>query len=466
MAVEVSADENKKPRNHSHHNLVSDPIQQSLVRMTIPMIAGMIMMFSFNLVDSFFIGLLGTEPLAALTFILPVSFTIMSLAIGLGIGASAVVGKYLGRSDFYKAKEASTVICYVSLLIAAVLVGVCWFFMEPLFMLIGANESHMPSIHAYMGVWFPSSLFLVSIMTMNSILRAGGDTKTPSILMAAAGIVNAILDPLLIFGLGPFPEMGIRGAAVATLIAWGIGFFYLAHLLIVKRELISTTIPHKAVMISSSREMLRIGGPAAIANMATPMAAFFMTSIVASYGDAATAAYGVGVRLETMATVIVLAMSSTLPPLISQNFGADRIDRVDEAYRISIRFILIWQMVIYAVLVLVAALIASMFSSDPAVIDAIKLFIWILPLGYGFQGVIILTNSSLNAMHRPGTALKLSFVRFFIFYVPLSWLGSELYGLNGFFFGAVVGNLVMALFSWQAFRRAIAGEQELLESVA
>lgn len=460
------ATKNSNDSDSNSHNLVTAPIQASLIRMTIPMILGMIMMFSFNLVDSFFIGLLGTEPLAALTFILPVSFTIMSLAIGLGIGASAVVAKYLGRGEYEKASQASSVICYVAALLASSIVGVCWWFMEPLFMLIGASDSHMPFIRDYMGIWFPGSLLLVTIMTANSVLRARGDTKTPSLLMAAAGLLNAILDPLLIFGIGPFPEMGIKGAALATVIAWGIGFVYLAYLLIIKRQLISPRIPPRKVLFSSSREMLRIGGPAAVANMATPLAAFFMTGIVASYGDAVTAAYGVGVRLETMATVIVLAMSSTLPPLISQNFGAERMDRVEHAYMLSIRFIMLFQLGVYALLAVLAHPIALLFSQEEAVIQSIKLFIWIMPLGYGLQGVIILTNSSLNALHQPGTALKLSVVRFFLFYVPLAWAGSEIAGLQGFFFGAVLGNLFMAAFSWQAFNRALGRSQKRAEQAA
>jgi Na+-driven multidrug efflux pump len=161
--------------------------------MTTPMIVGMLMLFTFSLVDTLFISFLGTESLTAISFTFPVTFTIMSLAIGLGIGASAVVGKYLGRSDFEKAKEAATVINYVSLGLAIILVAICWTFMNQIFGLMGASEELMVHIRRYMTVWFPGSVLVVSIMTANSILRACGDTKTPSILMAAAGLLNAIL---------------------------------------------------------------------------------------------------------------------------------------------------------------------------------------------------------------------------------------------------------------------------------
>lgn len=429
--------------------------------MTTPMIIGMLMLFTFSLVDTLFISFLGTEALTAISFTFPVTFTIMSLAIGLGIGASAVVGKYLGRSDYEKAKEASTVINYISLLLATIVVAICWFFMDSIFNLMGARESLMPAIREYMNVWFPGSIMVVCIMTGNSILRACGDTKTPSILMAAAGLINAILDPILIFGLGPIPALGIQGAAWATVTAWGICYFYLMYILVIQKELVSSSMPSRPVMLSSGREMLRIGVPAAGANMMTPLAAGIMTAIAAGFGDEAVAAFGVGARLEPMATLIVLAMSSSLPPLISQNFGAAKIDRVEKAYQLSIKFILVWQMLVYALVALGAGVIASTFSDDPKVIETIKLFLWILPLGYGLQGIVILTNSSLNALHRPMAALYLSSARFFVFYVPLAYVGSQWFGLAGFFGGAFCGNLLMAAISYSSFNKVISEERAI-----
>ena len=452
--------------NNNHRNLVEGSIQKSLIRMTTPMIIGMLMLFTFSLVDTWFISFLGTESLTAISFTFPVTFTVISLAIGLGIGASAVVAKCLGRSEFEKAKQAATVIAYISFLLATVVVALCWFFMGDLFRLMGASEQLMVPIQKYMVVWFPGSILVVCIMSGNSVLRACGDTKTPSILMAGAGFINAFLDPFLIFGIGPFPELGIQGAAWATVVAWSCSFSYLAYLLVIKLELVSKTFPSREVMMSSGRDMLRIGILASGANMLTPVAAGIMTAIAAGFGDTAVAAFGVGARLEPIATLLVLAMSSSLPPLISQNYGAGRVDRIEEAYHLSTRFVMAWQMLVYVLLAISAPFIASIFSDDPQVIAGIKLFIWIMPLGYGLQGIIILSNSSLNALHRPLPALYLSIARFFIFYVPLAYVGSLHFGLLGFFGGAVFGNFLMALISWRTFNRAICGEHQLLEKTA
>ncbi len=445
------------------HNLVDADIAVTLVRLTTPMILGMFMLFSFNLVDTFFISMLGTEPLSAISFTFPVTFTLLSLAVGLGIGTSAVVGKYLGRGELEKARQASTVTGYCSMSLALLLVIFVWLFLEPIFSLMGADQTLLPHIRDYMGVWLPGSVLMVGIMVANSVLRASGDTRTPSLVLAGAGLINVVLDPLLIFGLGPVPAMGMRGAALATAISWAVGFMYIFYSLGFRHQLIHKSLPSLQVFRASSREMLRIGIPASGANMLTPIAAGIMTAIAARYGDYAVAAFGVGSRLESMAILLILALSTTLPPFISQNFGAGRMDRVREAYRLSLKFVLAWQLLVYLFMLASSPLIASLFTQDETVAQAIRLYITILPLGYGVMGVIILSNSALNALHKPMQALYLSLARFFVFYVPLAWLGSELFGLAGFFGGAFAGNLLMAVVAWRHFDKQMRLEQELVE---
>ena len=442
-------------RTRRQHSLVDDPIPATLKRMTGPMIIGMLMMFSFNLIDTLFISMLGTEPLSAISFTFPVTFMILSLAIGLGIGTSAVVAKYLGCCEHEKAKQASTVTNYTSILLALILSLIGYIFMDEIFLMMGAREALLPQIRDYMEIWLPASALLVGMTTANSVLRACGDTKTPSIVMAASGIINAVLDPILIFGFGPIPALGIQGAAIATLISWIVAFFYLFYYLTRKLQLVYTGIPSLGIFISSSREMLRIGIPASGANMMTPLAAGIMTAIAASYGESTVAAFGVGSRIESIACLLVLALSSTLPPFISQNLGAGRMDRIMESYRLTMKFILVWQLIVYVLMGVLAWVIAAVFTEDEAVARAIRLFIWILPLGYGLQGVVILTNSAFNALHKPMMALYLSIARFFVFYVPLAWIGSMLFGLAGFYGGALLGNVIMAALSWRTFKSAM-----------
>lgn len=435
-------------------SLINDPIAPTIRRMTIPMIFGMITLMSFNLVDTFFVSLLGSEPLAALGFTFPVTFTVISLAIGLGIGTSAVIAKALGAGKHDEAQADGMVALIISALLVFVLSQIGYASSDFLFGLLGAGENTLPLINDYMTFWFFGSVFLVSPMIGNSVLRASGDTKTPSIVMGAAGLGNAILDPIFIFGLGPVPELGIKGAAIASIIAWTCACVYIIGLLL-KRKLIATQMPDDTSFFQIATKMLRIGIPAAGANMLTPMAMAVLTAIVANYGYAAVAAFGVGSRIESIASLVVLALSMTLPPFVSQNFGANKIDRVMQAYKQTLKFVMGWQLLIYLLLVVSAGVISDVFSEEESVAEIIKLFIWILPLGYGLQGIIILTNSSFNALHRPSNALILSVIRLFVFYVPLAWIGSEMYDVAGLFVGGLIGNVFTAAIAFFWFTRYV-----------
>ncbi len=424
------------------------------------MLAGMLTLMTFNLVDTFFISMLGTEQLAAISFTFPVSFALISLAIGLSIGIAAVIAKALGAGLLTEARTDGQVALWLSALLVALLALAGFVLSDPLFKALGAGGTVLHYIHQYMDIWFCGAVLLVLPMVGNAILRAAGDTRTPSIIMAGSGLVNAVLDPILIFGIGPIPALGMQGAAIATLVSWVAGSILIIWLL-VKRDLISVSAVNVVQFIVISRKILRIGAPAAGANMLTPLAMAVLTAIMASYGPAAVAAYGVGARLESIACLVVLALSMTLPPVVSQNFGAGLFRRVQLAYQLSARFVMFWQLLVYLLLAVLAIPLAGLFSDEPEVVRIISWFIWIVPLSYGLQGIIILTNSSFNALHRPANALWLSIIRLFVFYVPLAWAGGKLYGIAGLFIGCVLANIITASIAWHWFNRTLhSTEQE------
>lgn len=441
--------------------LLHDPIPATLWRMTWPMIIGIVTLISFNVVDTFFIGLLGTDPLAAVSFTFPVTFTVVSLSIGLGIGTSAVIARKRGSGQEDHARFDGTTALTVSALLVAALSLLGYLFMEPIFMALRAQPRLMTYIDDYMTLWFFGAVLLVIPMVGNAVLRAAGDTRTPSLIMASGGLLNAIFDPIFIFGLGPVPALGIQGAALASVLSWTIGVVLVLWYLNYKK-LLTLVAPVGASWLRSARQILKIGLPAASANMLTPLAMAVLTAIIAGYGAKAVAAFGVGTRLESLASVIILALSMSLPPLISQNFGASDFRRVTEAYKTAIRGVIVAQLVIYGILVVSAPYIATIFTDDAEVAGLIRLFIYIMPLGYGMQGIIILTNSSFNALHQPMSALGLSIIRLFVMFVPLSWLGAIIADIPGLFIGGVVANILTGGLAWWWFHRALEKQREQL----
>ncbi|WP_337878960.1 MATE family efflux transporter [Rheinheimera sp.] len=437
-------------------DLLQGDIRQTLTQMTVPVLFGMITLMSFNLVDTFFISMLGTAELAAVSFTFPVTFTVISLAIGLSIGTSAVIARALGAGQQQDAKADGLAALWLSAYLVAVLSVIGYFSIDPLFRLLGAKADTLPFIHQYMEIWFLGAVFLITPMIGNAVLRAAGDTKTPSILMACAGLLNAVLDPIFIFGWGPVPAMGVAGASLASLVSWLLGFGLILHLLVYKRKLVEPGHQNWQEFCRISRKILHIGLPAAGANMLTPLAMAVLTAVMASYGAEAVAAFGVGARLESIASLVILALSMTLPPFISQNLGACAYQRIEQAYRTCIRFILQWQLAVYLLLCAGAPWIAAVFTSDPQVAQYIRYFIWILPLGYGLQGLIILTNSSFNALHLPLSALQLSVVRLFVFYVPFAWLGGLIGGVVGVFAGCLLANCCTSMLARIWFKHKVA----------
>ena len=441
-----------------NNDLLNGPIGPTIKNMTMPVVVGMLLLMTFGLVDTFFISLLGTEQLAAVSFTFPVTFTIISLNVGLGVGTSATVAKLLGAKQGDNAQIVGSGAITLAVLVGIIVTIVGWMSIEPIFKMLGANDEHIIYITEYMHVWYIASVFLAIPMVGNSVLRANGDTKTPSTIMAYGGLINAVLDPILIFGFGPIPALGIQGAAIATMVAWAVGSFHVIYLLAVKRNLMLPRPLKISELNVACKDILKIGIPAAGSNMLTPVANGVLTAIVAGYGTAAVATWGVGSRLEAIAAIVTLSLSMTLPPFISQNFGAQKMHRVKEAYLTTMKFIMVWQLLVFFVMWAASPLIAMAFAKDPEVERLIILFLSIVPLGYGLQGIVILTNSSFNAMHKPMAALVMSIVRLFVFLIPVSYLGSVVYDLTGIFWGGVVAYLGAATVSFIWFNRLLESE--------
>ena len=428
-------------------NLLTDPIGRVMLRTTIPMMFGIITMLLFNVVDTYFVGQLGTEALAAVSFTFPVTFTVVSLSIGIGIGTSAVVAKLQGEGKSEELKVVLTDAIFLAVILVICLSIIGYLTIAPLFRLLGAEEALLPYIHEYMEVWYFGALFVVIPMTINSGLRALGNTTIPSWVMAMAGVFNGIFDPLLIFGIGPFPELGVRGAAIASVIAWGAASVIVLVSPMVREKLISWHKPKWEHMKQSWRQVLTIALPAAASNMMTPVSAALVTAMIAELGTEAVAAFGVGSRMESISMIVILALSMTLPPFISQNLGAGNYERMRKSITMALTFSLFWQLLIYCILYISAPLIAESFSDNQLVIDHVVTLLRVVPLVYGCIGIVILVNSSLNALHKPIHATVLSVLRLFVFYIPFCYVGIELNGFIGLCWGMVLAYLIMSVVS-------------------
>ncbi|HAS6198488.1 TPA: MATE family efflux transporter [Vibrio vulnificus] len=428
------------------HGLLSAPIAETLRKMTVPMIFGMVAILMFNLVDTFFISLLGTEALAAISYTFPVTFAVNCITMGIGVGLSTSIGRLLGQGEAHQAARFTT----HGLLLAVVLVALAstlgFFTVTPLFTLLGAKEELIPLIGQYMHVWYLTIPLLVIPMAGNSAIRATGDTKTPAKIMMLAGLINGVLDPLLIFGVGPFPELGIQGAAIASALSWLgalIGSFYV---LIQRERLLG--LPQWQRLKEDWQQILKVGTPAALSNAMNPLSGAILMMMLSSHGTAAVAAYGAAQRIESILILVLMALTSALTPFMAQNFGAKNPQRAFQGLFVSMRFSVLFQGLVFLMMVPLSIPLAALFSQEQAVRDLLWHYLLVVPISYGFLGIVMMLVSGLNAMHQPLNAFRWSVIRLFVFTLPAAYLGSWLYDIEGLFIGIAVGNILVGLCSY------------------
>ncbi|ASC58326.1 MATE family efflux transporter [Vibrio vulnificus] len=428
------------------HGLLSAPIAETLRKMTVPMIFGMVAILMFNLVDTFFISLLGTEALAAISYTFPVTFAVNCITMGIGVGLSTSIGRLLGQGEAHQAARFTTHGLLLAIVLVALASTLGFFTVTPLFTLLGAKEALIPLIGQYMHVWYLTIPLLVIPMAGNSAIRATGDTKTPAKIMMLAGLINGVLDPLLIFGVGPFPELGIQGAAIASAFSWLgalIGSFYV----LIKRERL-LGLPQWPRLKEDWRQILKVGTPAALSNAMNPLSGAILMMMLSSHGTAAVAAYGAAQRIESILILVLMALTSALTPFMAQNFGAKNPQRAFQGLFVSMRFSVLFQGLVFLMMVPLSIPLAALFSQEQAVRDLLWHYLLVVPISYGFLGIVMMLVSGLNAMHQPLNAFRWSVIRLFVFTLPAAYLGSWLYDIEGLFIGIAVGNILVGLCSY------------------
>ncbi len=314
------------PQATDKHGLLTAPIPETLRKMTVPMTMGMIAILMFNLVDTFFISLLGTQALAAISYTFPVTFAVNCITMGgIGMGLSTNIGRLLGQGHAPpQAARFTTHGLLLAVLLVAIASSIGFATIAPLFRFLGAADDLIPLIEEYMQVWYLTIPLLVIPMAGNSAIRAsGGDTKTPAKIMMLAGLINGMLDPLLIFGLGPFPELGIQGAAIASAFSW-LGALCGSLYVLVKREKLLAQPPQWSLLKQDWQQTLKIGTPAALSNAMNPLSGAILMMLLSSHGTAAVAAYGAAQRIESILILVLMSLTSALTPFMAQNLGGEK----------------------------------------------------------------------------------------------------------------------------------------------
>ncbi len=439
-------------------------VGRQLLRLGAPMVVGIASISAFNLADTWFVGRLGAAELAAMGFTFPVVMLVGSVSLGLGVGTTSVLSRTIGAGRTEQARRVTTdsLLFAVGIVLLLALAGSLT--IDPLFRLLGADDRTLPLVRSYMRVWYVGMAFVVVPMVGNSALRATGDTRTPAAIMLAAAVLNVLLDPVLIFGLGPVPRLGLAGAAWATVAARGLTLALALWVLQARHHLLAGLPRRAAEVLRSWTAVLRVGVPAAATNTAVPITIAVLTRILAGFGPAGVAAYGAGARVLMFSMIPAIALTSGLAPFVGQNWGAGERGRVARGLRLAMGFAGAWGLACWAVLGLGAGRLAGLFSEDPAVVTALADFLRIGPSGLAAQGLFMAASTTFNAINRPGRAAALSLIRAPLGLVVLAWLGGRLAGIPGVFAGFAASNYVVGGVAWAWTRALRRQEAEPLEA--
>lgn len=390
------------------------------------MVLGVAAVLSTSMADTFFIGQLGTEELAAISFTFPIVLTITSLAIGMSAGAVSVASRAIGRGDLSRLKRLTSDSLVLSFVVISVMSAAGWLLARPMFALIGAEGEVLDMVVSYMQIWFVSVPFLAVPMVGMGLIRANGDSTYPSLVMIITSIVTVILDPILIFGWGPVPAMGVEGAAWAAFIgrvAMLGGTFLLLQF---KENMISWEVPSMEEFQRSAQAIFRVGVPAAGSNMINPLSMSIVTALLAGFGHEAVAAFGVATRVETMATIPMLALSGSIGPVAGQNWGSGKPERTRETLRASFIFVLLCGLILGAMFFAVSGPFVALFTDDTVVQNLARSYLLIVGISLGGYGIVINASAAYNAIDRAMLGLWFTILRSFILYVPAVWLATTL----------------------------------------
>lgn len=440
----------------SSARLVSGSIPGHLFSQTLPAVIGVAAIMSVGIIDAYFIGQLGSAPLAAISFIFPVTVACTSLGVGVMVGINSVVARALGEGDFEKAARRANFGIVFACACGLAMGLALWLASDAIFAVMNAPAHLMPLIQAYMAPYamaFPLSL---AIMGFNGVLRGQGEAKRTSTVSITFAAANWVLNPILITGALGFEGYGIAGSAYATGIGWAMGVAMALWLLKGTPLPLDLGLLKNCDLLDNAKAIIRVGLPAAFSNAINPLGLAVLTSLVALEGEAAVAGFGAAGRLQSFVIVPLLGLSGAIGAIVGQNWGAGRIDRAHEAVRYAFGFCVFWGLLVAVGVMAAGQDFARIFTSDPKVIAEFDLYLRIAAWGYAGFGLLIVGNGIMNAVDKAGFALGQSVARVFCVMLPVALLLRPSMGSAAIYGAELAANLFGALSAFLLVRHVLA----------
>ncbi|OUS53688.1 MATE family efflux transporter [Shewanella sp. SACH] len=427
---------------------VEGPILRHILVMSSTAAVGISALFVVDLLDIFFLSLLGEHELAAAVgYAGSISFFTTSIGIGLSIALGALVSRSIGAKDVVLAKRLLLNSAVVTTLISVLVAAVVTTFIPELVALVGASGHTAELAASYLYILVPSLPFICLAMALGGALRAVGDAKLSMMSTLAGGGVNAVLDPIFIFMFA----MGIEGAALASVLARVAVFVIAGRGVVVKHKLLGHF--DKAHFVADLKPIFAIAGPAMLTNVATPIGNAFVTRAIADFGDAYVAGWAVLGRLIPVTFGMIFALSGAIGPIVGQNFGAGQFDRVRESLTRAIQFCAVYVLVMSLVLFVLKSHLVSMFDMKGDSADLIHFFCSYIAVFFIFSGILFVANASFNNLGKAKYSTLFNVGKATLGTVPFVYFGALWGGVYGVLIGQILGSILFGTLGvWVAYR--------------
>lgn len=434
----------------SQRDLTQGDIGKQLLFLAIPMFLGISSMIVASMIDTIYIGILGAAELAALSYTFPLIMGLSSISMGVGMGASSLISRAFGVGDSDSVKVLATHAMLLTFVFVAALAAAGYLYIGELFTLMGAQPEILPLVLDYMSIWLVGLPLFAIPMVGSTIARAVGNARVPGYAMVAGSAFQVAISPLLIFGLLGFPDWGFAGSAWAFVFSGVVRLLIMSYVILFQERLIVWEIPRLRQVIRSWNSILYIGVPSMLSSLIGPVTLAIILRLLSAHGADVVAGFGIASRVDMLATMVIMSLSSSIAPFVGQNWGARKIERIHSGLRISYTFCLVWGLVCALILGPFGGNIIFLINETPGVVDSAGLFLMIVPISFGFLGVGSMAGSMLVALGKPIPNLIMSIMRMVVVYLPMAVVGDMYWGYLGIFVATSLANVIMGLvaFVW------------------
>jgi len=399
-------------------NLIKDPISTLLKKIAVPASVATLFQTLFNIVDTYFAGKISSDALSALAKSFPIYFILIAASVGVTVGGTSLIANSIGEKNKENVLRyfGQTIVYGVLLSIIVTLVGL--FFAANIFSLMGSSLNVIKLGLEYTNVIFSGSIIFISVVALNSLLHAEGDTKTFRNVLILSFFLNIILNPLFIFGFGPIPPMGMFGIGLATIVCQIIAFLVILIKITKSKTLKNISLKYFYPNLTFLNKIFFQSAPISAALFMISIGNFIILSYASRFGELAVAGYGSATRFEQILLLPVLGLNTAIISIVGQNFGAKEYLRVKQSYYQAITYGTLIMLIAGLIIFVSADKIVSIFTNDVVVINYGTIYLKISALIFPAYPVYFISNGFFMALKKSSYAMNLNIIRNVLLPIP------------------------------------------------